>query len=287
MHSGSLHSTCPAGIVIDGSHFQGATIQKRGPAAAGWTEEVRYSIAALLSPSHSRNTRTFHRKTQTPFPPSLFHFPTAPSFDAIQITFWKLYLQCQALDTTQHMTHKQTELWTWHELLTVRGEEILLKLWEFGNYVFSLRRFPSLNISKVCFSFRQFSKFCTMKCNVLSIFNFGKKYQNINLILRAAVISFTSRWQPCFISQTLHTQSLGTGRRHGPRQPRPRWYLPNLIVSDKLCGDVWSCVCGTPAPAPAPLPLSTLIRNLPAGDETRAQAQNSHPHSEKRDGEHF
>ena len=164
MHSGSLHSTCPADIVIDGSHFQGATIQKRGAAAAGLTEEVRYSIAALLSPSHSRNTRTLPSKTQTPFPPSLFHFPTAPSFDAIQITFWKLYLQCQALDTTQHMTHKQNKLRTWHELLTVRGEEILLKLWEFGNYVFSLRRFPSLNISKVCFSFRQFSR-SSVQCN--------------------------------------------------------------------------------------------------------------------------
>ena len=163
MHSGSLHSTCPADIVIDGSHFQGATIQKRGPAAAGWTEEVRYSIATLLSPSHSRNTHTFPRKHKLPFRLPSSTSPQLPSFDAIQITFWKLYLQCQALDTTQHMT-QQTELWTWHELLTVRGEEILLKLWEFGNYVFSLRRFPSLNISKVCFSFRQFSR-SSVQCN--------------------------------------------------------------------------------------------------------------------------
>ena len=206
MHSGSLHSTCPAGIVIDGSHFQGATIQKRGPAAAGWTEEVRYSIATLLSPSHSRNTRTFHRKTQTPFPPSLFHFPTAPILRCHSNNILETVFAMSSSRYNKHMTHKQNKLRTWHELLTVGGEEILLKLWEFGNYVFSLRRFPSLNISKVCFSFRQFSKFCTMKCNVLSIFNFGKKYQNINLILRADQLHVTMTTLLHFTNST-HSES--------------------------------------------------------------------------------
>ena len=164
MHSGSLHSTCPADTVIDGSHFQGATIQKRGAAAAGWTEEVRYSIATLLSPSHSRNTRTLPSKTQTPFPPSLFHFPTAHILWCHSNNILETVFAMSSSRYNKHMTHKQTELWTWHELLTVRGEEILLKLWEFGNYVFSLRRFPSLNISKVCFSFRQFSR-SSVQCN--------------------------------------------------------------------------------------------------------------------------
>ena len=62
--------------------------------------------------------RTLATLTQFPVKHKLpFRLPSStsqqlPSFDAIQITFWKLYLQCQALDTTQHMTHKQNKMRT-------------------------------------------------------------------------------------------------------------------------------------------------------------------------------
>ena len=113
---------------------------------------------SIVAPRTLATLTHFPVKHKLPFRLPSSTSPQLPSFDAIQIKFLKLYLHCQALDTTQHMTHKQSKLWTWHELLTGRGEEILLKLWEFGNYVFSLSRFRSLNISKVCFSFRQLSR---------------------------------------------------------------------------------------------------------------------------------
>ena len=152
------------GLIFKVQQFRsGALLLQDGRRKSGTALQLYCRPHTLATLAH------FTVKHKLPFRLPSSTSPQLPSFDAIQITFWKLYLQCQALDTTQHMTHKQNKLRTWHELLTVRGEEILLKLWEFGNYVFSLRRFPSLNISKVCFSFRQFSKFCTMKCNVLSI----------------------------------------------------------------------------------------------------------------------
>ena len=147
------------GLIFKVQQFRsGALLLQDGRRKSGTALQLYCRPRTLATLAH------FPVKHKLPFRLPSSTSPQLPSFDAIQITFWKLYLQCQALDTTQHMTHKQNKLRTWHELLTVGGEEILLKLWEFGNYVFSLRRFPSLNISKVCFSFRQFSR-SSVQCN--------------------------------------------------------------------------------------------------------------------------